>query len=61
MLQVNDEVAYTPYKGARPEYGKVTEIRDNYVLVRFVGDIHAKTCKPEQLALVRMENNARIE
>jgi len=48
--EVGLEVAYSPRPGVQ-ERGVITQIRSEYVLVRFDGERLAKACKAWQLEL----------
>lgn len=48
-MKVDDLVRYTPYEGADPEYGTVTEVRGKYIFVRFFGKESAVACDPATL------------
>jgi hypothetical protein len=42
-------VLYTPYPGAKTEDGIITSLNDEYVFVRYAGDVHSKATRYEDL------------
>lgn len=52
-LNIGAEVVYYADLGADPDEGVITDIRYPFVMVRYVGDNHAKATHPEDLTLLR--------
>ena len=46
---INRQVVYCPYAGARPEVGYITSFNDHFVFVRYGDDKHSKGTRREDL------------